>query len=83
MAKTLEHYIWRLCANCTVRNCRKEPKPKTGGYYCNKRREYKGGFKLVEVAAKTNPVALLKVLYDHGMEVKETKRGGLKAWKLR
>ena len=75
MARQLEYYIWSLCSDCTIRNCRKEPKPKTGGFYCNKRRVYKGGNKLIDAAASNNPFSLLETLWKHGMTAKETKKG--------
>jgi len=49
MAKEIKHDIWKLCRDCTIRNCRKEPKLKTGGFYCNKLRVYKAGPKMYQV----------------------------------
>lgn len=75
MTRKIEHYKWKVCTNCTVRNCKKEPQEKTGGHYCNKRRGYRGGFKLIDVAMDNNPIDVLLIAYNAGLKIKETKKG--------
>ena len=64
-----------LCEQCTIRNCNTKPKKTTMGFTCRKRVAYRSGTSLMERAIDNSPEAVLKLVYDFGMQITEGKNG--------
>jgi len=71
----INNFIWRLCEQCTVRNCNKQPVPLKHGYTCEKRRAFQKGFKLLDIAMEHEVIDLMKIVFDHGLQIKENGAG--------
>jgi hypothetical protein len=66
---------FKLCENCTVRNCTSVPKKGNIKDTCKKRVSYKSGVSLMESALNNSPEGILKLVWEHGLQITESKRG--------
>jgi hypothetical protein len=66
---------FRLCENCTVRNCTSTPKKGNIRDTCGKRVPYKSGVSLLDKIMEASPVAAVELVWDHGLQITEGKRG--------
>jgi hypothetical protein len=66
---------FKLCENCTVRNCTSAPKKGNIRDTCTKRVPYKSGVSFLDKVMDTSPATAVKIVWNHGLQITEGKRG--------
>lgn len=69
---------YKICEDCTVRNCKRKPKKVKHGYKCFKKVPIKGGWPMVESALDNTPGDTMRLLHSFGLQLTWSPKKGLR-----